>query len=167
MIPQSNTVKTSLNRIYKTFARLKDKIYEEDINAFETLLNYFEETQKTIALTDKPYLKAIALLMYHYTQSSGSAKTGAFNLQKDLESPLGMLIENLKNQITNVNTIEFYKSVGLDTDLKLSELETKIKENEKEIIEQLFKEFTFEVVEKSLYKTANDLQFNNKINETI
>lgn len=160
---QTFHVKKSLERIYKTFIRLKSQIYDQDKEALKTLINSFEETQEQIALTDLPYTKCIALLMYHYTQHTQDAKQANFLLKKDLEMPLGFHIEQLKNQITNVNTMKFYESIGLVGNLKESEQNRIIEENEKEIINQLQKEFSFEIVKKSLYNTANDLQFNENV----
>ena len=41
----------------------------------------------------------------------------------------------------------------------------KAKENHKEIVDKINKSYTFDSVQKSIFKTANDLQFNTKVNE--
>ena len=159
---QSNTVKRSLERIYKTFIRVKTQVFTEDKEAFKNVLNYYEETQAQIALSNLPYLKAITLLMAHYTKFTGSAKEASFLLQKDLETPLPMQVEKLRLMINNADIMEYFKSVGLDSE---DNTENILKENHKEIVDKINKSYTFDKEKKSIFKTANDLQFNTKVNE--
>lgn len=150
-----------IKRIFNAFKRSKDKIYSEDIEALKQLNNELIVMQKTYVNDNILFLK---LLSIHLKSELDYFKDISFakkNINSQLYLPIDYHINLLKKSLEHIDFENYGKSLGLSFEFLDSE-ETEIKDkgiltnNQKEIIEKLKKEWTYDKVEKALYNTANE-----------
>lgn len=150
-----------IKRIFNAFKRSKDKIYTEDIEALKQLNNELIVMQKTYVNDNILFLKLLSIHLkteLDYFKDIGFAKK---NIHSQLSLPIDYHINLLKKSLEHIDFENYGKSLGLSFEFLDSE-ETEIKDkeiltnNQKEIIEKLKKEWTYDKVEKALYNTANE-----------
>lgn len=150
-----------IKRIFNAFKRSKDKIYTEDIEALKQLNNELIVMQKTYVNDNILFLKLLSIHLkteLDYFKDISFAKK---NIHSQLSLPIDYHVNILKKSLEHIDFENYGKSLGLSFEF-LDNKETEIKDkgiltnNQKEIIEKLKKEWTYDKVEKALYNTANE-----------
>lgn len=146
----------AIKRIFNTFKRNNKTIFQQDVDALKQLKESIEESEKKTAIDNKLFLKLLIVLMTEYLNYYGNMEIVIRELSITMQQPTNLLILNLQSALNINDNLEFLKEKGLDFDnLYKSELEF-IEDNQKEIIENMLKSWTYEKVEKSVYRSAND-----------
>jgi len=149
----------ALKRVFNVFKRSKDKIYKEDIEALKQLNDELKNSEIKYVNDNLLFAK---LLCYTFNQNlhyHGNIKTAIKSTSDILKEPLGFHLQNLHKNINSKKIEEFLLSKGFELDhLKHKENGNinLLKENEKEIIDLIKKEFSFESVSNSFYNSANE-----------
>ena len=150
----------ALERIFSTFKRLKNNIYDKDIQALKDLNEELENAQKRYVNDNILFAKLGAIHLKLYLNHYGDINAAKNKLQNDLALPMSFHIESLKEQLNQNDMIKYFESIGLNTDHLKSEDTEKEKEilnkKQQEIIKKLQHQWTYEKVESSLYNTCND-----------
>lgn len=147
----------SLKRIFNVFKRSKSQIYKEDIEALKYLDTELENAKKSYVNDNLLYAKLLCYVIDRNLHHTDSIKLAIKNTADILKEPLDFHLKMLQK---NINDKEFLNYLDL---LKISNsnVEQKIKENEKDFLDKLNKKYNFENVSKSFFNTANDF-----LNET-
>lgn len=151
----------ALERLIKTFQRIKNGIFKEDIDAVKKLAETIEESEKMVAVDNILFAKLLCHILnsnlHHYgnMKNSISAVQDIFN--KPLEHHISILSCNLNNQELN----NYLKSIGINLEFEETKEQSsknieKLKSNEKEIIEKIKNNWSKSKVEKSFVKSVNE-----------
>lgn len=154
----------AFKRIYNVFKRNKNNIYSEDIEALKLLNTALENKNKEFVTQNLLYAKLLAIHLNQNLMYYGSIQEAIKKIKYDLSLSLNYNLIYLQKNLNNTELINYFKSIGVNTSNPhlLSDEQNKndkniISDNQKEIIEQLKKNWDFELVEKSFVKTANEL----------
>lgn len=154
----------AFKRIYNVFKRNKNNIYSEDIEALKLLNTALENKNKEFVTQNLLYAKLLAIHLNQNLMYYGSIEEAIKKIKYDLSLSLNYNLIYLQKNLNNTELINYFKSIGVNTSNPhlLSDEQNKndkniISDNQKEIIEQLKKNWDFELVEKSFVKTANEL----------
>jgi methyl coenzyme M reductase subunit C-like uncharacterized protein (methanogenesis marker protein 7) len=131
-------------RIYNVFKRSKSQIYSEDIEALKDVLNHIEEGKKHMSIDNILFLKLLSIHLLQNLNYYGNIKGAVKECGKLLNQPLDHHIEKLR---ISLNYVEVHNYVD---NLRMEEY------NDPEILDKLNKEWSYKVVENSLYNSCND-----------
>lgn len=158
------TEQNAFKRIYNVFKRNKNNIYSEDIEALKLLNTALENKNKEFVTQNLLFAKLLAIQLNQNLMYYGSIEEAIKKIKYDLSLSLNYNLIYLQKNLNNTELINYFKSIGVNTSNPhlLSDEQNQndkniISENQKEIIEQLKKNWDFELVEKSFVKTANEL----------
>lgn len=158
------TEQNAFKRIYNVFKRNKNNIYSEDIEALKLLNTALENKNKEYVTKNLLYAKLLAIQLNQNLMYYGSIEEAIKKIKYDLSLSLNYNLIYLQKNLNNTELINYFKSIGVNTSNPhlLSDEQNQndkniISDNQKEIIEQLKKNWDFELVEKSFVKTANEL----------
>jgi len=149
----------ALKRVFSSFERLKDKIYKEDVRALKLLNDELKNSEIKYVNDNLLFAK---LLCYTFNQNLhyyGNIKTAIKSTSDILKEPLGFHLQNLHKNINSKKIEEFLLLKGFELDHlnhKENSNDNLLKENEKEIIDLIKKDFSFESVSNSFYNSANE-----------
>ena len=154
----------AFKRIYNVFKRNKNNIYSEDIEALKLLNTTLENKNKQFVTQNLLYAKLLAIQLNQNLMYYGSIEEAIKKIKSDLSLSLNYNLIYLQKNLNNTELINYFNSLGVNTsnpnlltDEQKHNDKNIISENQKEIIEQLKKNWDFELVEKSFVKTANEL----------
>lgn len=158
------TEQNAFKRIYNVFKRNKNNIYSEDIEALKLLNTALENKNKQFVTQNLLFAKLLAIQLNQNLMYYGSIEQAIKKIKSDLSLSLNYNLIYLQKNLNNTELINYFKSIGVNTsnphllsdEQKLNDKNI-ISDNQKEIIEQLKKNWDFELVEKSFVKTANEL----------
>lgn len=158
------TEQNAFKRIYNVFKRNKNNIYNEDIEALKLLNTALENKNKQFVTQNLLFAKLLAIQLNQNLMYYGSIEEAIKKIKSDLSLSLNYNLIYLQKNLNNTELINYFKSIGVNTtnphllsdEQKLNDKNI-ISDNQKEIIEQLKKNWDFELVEKSFVKTANEL----------
>lgn len=158
------TEQNAFKRIYNVFKRNKNNIYSEDIEALKLLNTALENKNKQFVTQNLLFAKLLAIQLNQNLMYYGSIEEAIKKIKSDLSLSLNYNLIYLQKNLNNTELINYFKSIGVNTsnphllsdEQKLNDKNI-ISDNQKEIIEQLKKNWDFELVEKSFVKTANEL----------
>ena len=158
------TEQNAFKRIYNVFKRNKNNIYSEDIEALKLLNTALENKNKEFVTQNLLYAKLLAIQLNQNLMYYGSIEEAIKKIKYDLSLSLNYNLIYLQKNLNNTELINYFKSIGVNTSNPhlLSDEQNQndkniISDNQKEIIEQLKKNWDFKLVEKSFVKTANEL----------
>ena len=158
------TEQNAFKRIYNVFKRNKNNIYSEDIDALKLLNTALENKNKQFVTQNLLYAKLLAIQLNQNLMYYGSIEQAINKIKSDLSLPLNFNLIYLQKNLSNTELINYFNSIGVNTsnphlltDEQKQNDKNIISDNQKEIIEQLKKNWDFELVEKSFVKTANEL----------
>jgi methyl coenzyme M reductase subunit C-like uncharacterized protein (methanogenesis marker protein 7) len=137
-------LENNTKRIYNVFKRSKSQIYSEDIEALKDVLNHIQEGKKQMSIDNILFLKLLSIHLLQNLDYYGNIKGAVKECGKLLNQPLNHHIEKLR---ISLNYVEVKNYVD---NLKVEEF------NDPEILEKLNKEWSYKVVENSLYNSCND-----------
>jgi hypothetical protein len=158
------TEQNAFKRIYNVFKRNKNNIYSEDIEALKLLNTALENKNKQFVTQNLLYAKLLAIQLNQNLMYYGSIEEAIKKIKSDLSLSLNYNLIYLQKNLNNTELINYFNSLGVNTsnpNLLTNEQKQNdkniISDKQKEIIEQLKKNWDFELVEKSFVKTANEL----------
>ena len=158
------TEQNAFKRIYNVFKRNKNNIYSEDIEALKLLNTALENKNKQFVTQNLLYAKLLAIQLNQNLMYYGSIEEAIKKIKSDLSLSLNYNLIYLQKNLSNTELINYFNSIGVNTsnpNLLTNEQKQNdkniISDKQKEIIEQLKKNWDFELVEKSFVKTANEL----------
>jgi nitric oxide reductase activation protein len=158
------TEQNAFKRIYNVFKRNKNNIYSEDIEALKLLNTALENKNKEFVTQNLLYAKLLAIHLNQNLMYYGSIEEAIKKIKYDLSLSLNYNLIYLQKNLNNTELLNYFNSIGVNTSnpylLNQTQIENDkniISDKQKEILEQLKKNWDFELVEKSFVKTANEL----------
>jgi len=151
-------VENAMKRVFNVFKRFKEqkgKLWDNDIEALKLLNDVLETSQKGYVNDNILFLKLVCVNLKERSEHYGDIKMAIRTLSDDLKTPLNDKIEFLKLSLNHTDNINYLKSIGIDFDSHKNQDDV-LKTNQKDFIEKLKTNWSFENVEKSLYNTTND-----------
>lgn len=150
----------AIERLVRTFQRVKNQIFDQDVEAIKTINETIENSEKSHAVDNILFAKLLCVALRYRTEYYGDIKTALKSIDGDLKTTHKEHVKMLQISLNNVDKLNYLKSISFDLDNEnLSKIE-ELKGNEKEFLEKLKTNWTFENVEKSLVKSVNDFIFN-------
>lgn len=160
----------AIKRIYNAFMRNKPKIYAEDVNALKVVIDAIDESDKKHTVDNLLFAKLLSIQIRQNLEFYGSMELALKKIDDELKRPLNYQTQILHKTLNHVEFDAYLKSIGINSnfirrDGKQSKENESIEknndeiltENQKEISKNFIKDWSLEVVEKSFYKTANEL----------
>ena len=155
---EQNALKRVFN-VFMQFKALKGKLWDNDIQAIETLQEGLENRVKSDVVDNVLFAKLLAIQLRQEINHFGNINQAIKNLGIALGQPLDYHIENIRLELNNVQDMAYFKDLGLDfkVDNKESRLamDQILKDKEQEIIKKIPNYWKYDVVSKSFYNTAN------------
>ena len=152
----------AIKRIYNAFMRNKPKIYAEDVNALKVVIDAIDESDKKHTVDNILFAKLLSIQIRQNLEFYGSMEVSLKKIDDELKRPLNYQTQILHKTLNSVEFDTYLKSIGLNVNF-ITTKEDEKKNNEiifkqqKEISKNFIKDWSLEVVEKSFYKTANEL----------
>lgn len=150
----------AIKRIYNVFKR--SKVYQEDINALKIISNSIDEQDKSIANDNLLFAKLLSIQLRQNLEHYGSMEVALKKIDDDLKRPLNYHSQILHTTFNHVEFDTYLKSIGINVNFVHSKSDAKnndeiIIKQQNEISKKFIKDWSFEQVEKSFYKTANEI----------
>jgi len=149
-------------RVFNVFKRNKDKIYKEDIEALKTINTELELKRDKYVNDNLLFAKLLVYVLDRNVHQNGDIKASIKIVADILKEPLDYHLQMFHANLNQKGIDNYLETLGFNLDHLENCKEIKInndkilKENEKEIIEKLKVNWTFENVSKSIYNTANE-----------
>lgn len=158
------TEQNAFKRIYNVFKRNKSNVYSQDIEALKLLKETFENNNRNFVTKNTLFAKLLAIQLNQNLMYYGSIEEAIKKIKSDLSLSLDYNLLLLQTNLNNTELTNYFNSLGVNTsnpnlltDEQKQNDKNIISDKQKEIIEQLKKNWYFELVEKSFVKTANEL----------
>jgi hypothetical protein len=150
----------AIKRIYNVFKR--SKVYQEDVNALKLISNSIDEQDKSIANDNLLFAKLLSIQLRQNLEHYGSMEVALKKIDDELKRPLNYHSQILHTTFNHVEFDSYLKSIGININFVHSKADAKnnddiIIKQQKEIAKKFIKDWSFEAVEKSFYKTANQI----------
>lgn len=149
-------LKNSVTRIFNVFKRNKERIYKEDIDALKKIDEFINSESRNITTGNLLFSKLLCLYLRQNLNYYGDIKTAIKALQKELKHPLNYQLEFLTKDLNHNEFITYLKSKNLNFDKVIID-KSPIKGIEEEVLTKLKQEWSYDIVEKSFYNSANDI----------
>jgi hypothetical protein len=152
----------SIKRIFNTFTRLKNQIWQQDIDALKQLNTATENASKAYVNDNLLYAKLLAVVLRQEVRHFRDIKMGISSVAGMLKEPLSVHLEMLRLEINTNELNNYFESININTDhftgsKKQRELEAvTITSKQNEIIDKINKQYDSKAIEKSFYSSAND-----------
>jgi len=153
-------IQNSVNRIFNAFKRNKNNIYKEDIEALKLINETLLEREKTLVNDNILFAKLLSIQLRQniiYFKDIGLAIKA---VQRDLRNSVEFNINLLTLDLNNHELENYFKIIGIEKYNTLQEWESNkqiISDNQQEISKKVLKSWSVEDVEKSFYKSANQM----------
>lgn len=152
----------ALKRVFNAFKRSKEKIYKEDIEALKLLNDELKTKQEVYVNDNLLYAKLLCYVLDRNLHHNGDVKASIKIVSDILKEPLDYHLQMFQTNLNNKGLENYLLSIGYNLELldhskeKKESNESILKDKEKEIIEKLKVNWTYEAVKKSFYNTANE-----------
>lgn len=151
----------ALERLIKTFQRIKNGIFEEDIKAIKTINETIEESEKMVAIDNVLFAKLLCHVLNSNLHHYGNMKNSLSAVQDVFKKPLDHHIEFLAYNLNNQELNNYLKSIDINLEFtetaeQLKNNEELLKSNQKEIIKKIKSNWSKSKVEKSFVNTINE-----------
>lgn len=153
MIP--NEIENEFKVVLNAFKRVGKGIYKNEKESMQKIYATTEILFQNNVEQNPIFLKILCLLIEQYIYKYGTAKQAIFMLSKNTDTKIDLLLFKIKDLI---NTIELQQVIEAVE-------EGIINEGQKEAILNTANKWTDSHIKKSVYSLANDLIFNERINE--
>jgi len=152
----------AIKRIYNVFSRNKKTVYPEDVSALKVVIDAIDEADKKHTIDNILFAKLLSIQLRQNLEYYGSMEVALKKIDDELKRPLNYQTQILHKTLNHVEFDVYLKSLGLNVNFITTKEEEKknneiIFEKQKEISKKFVKDWSLEVVEKSFYKTANEL----------
>lgn len=145
----------AIERLVKTFQRVKNQIFEQDVEAIKTINETIETNEKQYVTDNILFAKLLChflnLNLHHHGNMKIAIKEADNVFKMSLREHIEIITKNLNDQ----DVINFLKGLGADMESFSNQPEL-LSKNEKEIIERLQTNWELTKVSKSFYNTANE-----------
>jgi len=149
-----NAMKTVFN-VFKRFKDQNGKVWNNEVEALKLLNTELEINQKSYINDNLLYAKLVCYMINQNLHHHGNIKTSIKAISDILKEPLDFHLQNLHKNLNHQDVINYLKSIDMYFETYKTDLND-LSKNEKEIIEKLKTNWTYENVSKSFYNTAND-----------
>jgi hypothetical protein len=159
------TDQQALKKVVSVFKRSKERnvpIYDKDIEAIKTLNTALENGSKSYVNDNKLFAKLLVYVLDRNVHHNGDIKASIKIVADILKEPLDYHLQMFQANLNQKGIDSYLQSLGfnldhLDHSKERQEANDKIlKENQKEIIEKMKVNWTYQNVSKSFYNTANE-----------
>lgn len=149
----------AFKRIFNTFKRLNKQIYQEDIDALKDLNEIVEDMTELRIKDNTLFAKLLCNNIYWNMILTNDIQQSIRMVQDDLDVSLNEHIKRLTHELNHSELVKLMKSKGIEFELKSNkeEQEKIIKENQREFTQKVLDNWDFDTVQKSFYKTANEM----------
>lgn len=150
----------AVKRIFNSFKRLKNQIYNEDIEALKLLNEELLNNQKNYVNDNILFAKLLSHCLRNDFKHYGSIKMAIKTIDGILKTPISHHTELLRMDLNHKDFLDYAESLGLEMDHlnhKANNNDAILNDNQKEIQDKLLKFWNYEKVEKSFYNSANEL----------
>lgn len=152
----------AFNRVFNVFKRSKEKVYKEDIEALKVLDLALKNTSKAYVNDNLLFAKLLVYVLDRNVHNNGDIKASIKIVADILKEPLDYHLQMFQANLNQKGIDSYLQSLGFNLDhlnhsKERQETNDKIlKENQKEIIDKMKANWTYENVSKSFYNTANE-----------
>ncbi len=146
----------AIKRIFNTFKRIKNGIYEQDVEALKQLKESNENNDKQTVFDNKLYSKLLIVILKQNLEYYGDMKLAISETSRMLKMTIPEHIKILERTLNMQTSLSFLKGKGIDFENLIKDETETINANKQELIDHFSKSWTYENVEKSFYRTAND-----------
>lgn len=150
----------AVKRIFNSFKRLKNQIFEQDAEALELLSNEIAGYQKGYVNDNILFAKLLNYTLKTELINQGSMKMAIKKIDSVLKTPLSHHTEFLRMTLNEMDLREYLESLKINlnnyTNSQDKEIDKILLDNQKEVREKLTKFWNYDKVEKSIYNTANE-----------
>lgn len=101
----------ALERLIKTFQRIKNGIFKEDIEAVKKLAETIEESEKLIVIDNILFAKLLCHVLNTNLHNYGNMKNSLSAVQDVFKKPLDHHIEFLSYNLNNQELNNYFKSI--------------------------------------------------------
>lgn len=156
-----NALKRVFN-VYKRFKEQNGKLWDNDIEALKTINIALENDSKSYVNDNTLFAKLLVYVLDRNVHNNGDIKASIKIVADILKEPFGFHLKNFQSNLNQKGIDNYLQSLGLNLDhldhsKEKQETNDKIlKENQKEIIEKMKVNWTYDNVSKSFYNTANE-----------
>jgi len=149
----------AVKRIFNSFKRLKNQIFEQDIEALKLLNEELINSQKNYVNDNILFAKLLSHVLRNELKQQGSMKMAVKSIDSILKVPITHHTEFLRMELNNKDFIDYVESLGIETDHlnhKENNNDLILKDNQKEVQDKLLNFWNYDKVEKSFYNSANE-----------
>jgi len=149
----------AVKRIFNSFKRLKNQIFEQDIEALKLLNDELINNQKNYVNDNILFAKLLSHVLRNELKNQGSMKMAIKNIDSILKVPITHHTEFLRMELNNKDFLEYVESLGIETDHlnhKENNNDLILNDNQKEVKDKLLNFWNYDKVEKSFYNSANE-----------
>lgn len=151
----------ALERLIKTFQRIINGIFKEDIEAVKKIAETIEENEKLIVVDNILFAKLLCHVLNTNLHHYGNMKNSLSAVQDVFKKPLDHHIEFLTYNLNNQELNNYLKSIDINLEFtetaeQLKNNEELLKSNQKEIIKKIKSNWSKSKVEKSFVNTINE-----------
>lgn len=153
------TTDNAVKRIFNSFKRLKNQIFEQDIEALKLLNEELINSQKNYVNDNILFAKLLSHVLRNDLKHYGSMKMAVKSIDSILKTPLTHHTEFLRMELNNKDFLDYVESLGIDTNHlnhKENNNDSILNDNQKEVQDKLLKFWNYDKVEKSFYNSANE-----------
>jgi hypothetical protein len=149
----------AVKRIFNSFKRLKNQIFEQDIEALKLLNEELINNQKNYVNDNILFAKLLNYALRNELKHQGSMKMAIKSIDSILKTPIAHHTEFLRLELNHKDFLDYVESLGIETDHlnhKENNNDLILTENQKEVQDKLTKFWNYDKVEKSFYNSANE-----------
>jgi hypothetical protein len=153
------TTDNAVKRIFNSFKRLKNQIFEQDIEALKLLNEELINSQKNYVNDNILFAKLLNYALINELKHQGSMKMAIKSIDSILKTPIAHHTEFLRLELNHKDFLEYVESLGIETDHlnhKENNNDLILTENQKEVQDKLLNFWNYDKVEKSFYNSANE-----------
>jgi hypothetical protein len=149
----------AVKRIFNSFKRLKNQIFEQDIEALKLLNEELINNQKNYVNDNILFAKLLNYALRNELKHQGSMKMAIKSIDSILKTPIAHHTEFLRLELNHKDFLDYAESLGIETDHlnhKENNNDLILTKNQKEVQDKLLNFWNFDKVEKSFYNSANE-----------
>ena len=149
----------AVKRIFNSFKRLKNQIFEQDIEALKLLNEELINSQKNYVNDNILFAKLLSHVLRNELKQQGSMKMAVKSIDSILKVPISHHTEFLRMELNNKDFVDYVEGLGIETDHlnhKENNNDLILNDNQKEVQDKLLKFWNYDKVEKSFYNSANE-----------
>jgi len=149
----------AVKRIFNSFKRLKNQIFEQDIEALKLLNEELINNQKQYVNDNILFAKLLSHVLRNELKHQGNMKMAIKSIDSILKTPIAHHTEFLRMELNHKDFLEYMEGLGIETDHfnhKENNNDLILTENQKEVQDKLLNFWNYDKVEKSFYNSANE-----------